>query len=264
MIELKTARERAAMREAGQIVGTVLQLLRECVAPGLATQELDRMAEAEIRRRGGEPVFKGYQPHPRVPPYPATVCVSVNDEVVHGIPGKRRLRPGDLVSLDLGARVDGMVADAALSVFVGDPPSERAARLMAVTEEALWAGIRAVRVGGHIGDIGAAVQTLVEGAGFGVVRDFVGHGVGRDMHEAPEVPNYGQAGRGPRLQAGMAIAIEPMVTEGDWHIVIREDGWTAATRDGSLACHFEHTVFIGEDGVEVLTAVPPIFADAVK
>jgi methionyl aminopeptidase len=264
VIELKTPREREAMRAAGQIVGEVLALLKERVEPGLPTIELDRLAEAEIRRRGGEPVFKGYQPHPGVPPYPASVCVSVNDEVVHGIPGPRRLKAGDLVSLDLGARIHGFVGDAALSLFVGHPPDEAAKRLLDVTEAALWAGIRAIRVGGRIGDIGAAVQAVVEGAGFGVVREFVGHGVGRAMHEPPEVPNYGQPGRGARIQAGMALCIEPMVTAGDWRIRIKPDGWTAATLDGSLACHFEHTLFVAEDGVEVLTATPPLVMNAVQ
>jgi methionyl aminopeptidase len=263
MIELKTAREREAMRAAGQIVGEVLRLLAARVEPGLPTIELDRLAAAEIRRRGGEAVFKGYRPSPRMPAYPATVCVSVNEEVIHGIPGTRRLKPGDLVSLDLGARVQGMVGDAALSVIVGEA-GEEARRLLEVTEQALWEGIRAVRVGGHVGDIGAAVQAVVEGAGFGVVREFVGHGVGRAMHEAPEVPNYGVAGRGPKIQVGMALAIEPMVTAGDWHLGIAPDGWTAATLDGSLGCHFEHTVFVGDDGVEVLTATPPILLDAVQ
>ena len=252
------------MRAAGQVVGEVLKLLAARVEPGLPTIELDRLAAAEIRRRGAEPVFKGYQPSPRIPAYPATVCVSVNEEVIHGIPGSRRLKPGDLVSLDLGARVGGMVGDAALSVAVGGSPGDEAARLLEVTERALWAGIHAVRVGGHVGDIGAAVQAVVEGANFGVVREFVGHGVGREMHESPEVPNYGIAGRGAKIQPGMALAIEPMVTAGDWHLTVRPDGWTAATMDGRWSCHFEHTVFVGRDGVEVLTATPPIVLDAVQ
>jgi methionyl aminopeptidase len=264
VIELKSKRERDHMRVAGQIVGEVLQVLKQRVEPGLPTIELDRIAEAEIVRRGGEPVFKGYQPYVKVPPYPATVCVSVNEEVVHGIPGGRRLQPGDLVSLDLGARYQGFVGDAALSVFVGDALDPRAAELLQVTEEAMWAGIRAIRTGGRIGDIGAAVQRLVEAHGFAVVREFVGHGVGRSMHEAPEVPNYGQPGRGPLIQAGMALCVEPMVTVGDWHVRVRDDGWTAETVDGTLACHFEHTLFVGEDGVEVLTAIPPKLMNAVE
>lgn len=256
MMELKSPAERDRMRQAGQIVGEVLQILKATVRPGLLTSELDRVAEAEIRRRGGLPVFKGYRPHPSIPAYPASVCVSVNDEVVHGIPGSRRLREGDLVSLDLGALCEGFVGDAALSVFVGAPPNQEAERLLATTEQALWAGIRAVRAGGHIGDIGQAVQTLVEAEGFSVVREFVGHGIGRAMHEAPEVPNYGEAGKGPRIRSGMALAIEPMVNAGEWPVRVLPDGWTAATRDGSLSCHFEHTVFIGEDDIEVLTSIP--------
>jgi len=253
MIELKSPSERAALREAGLVVAEVLALLAATVAPGVTTRELDRLAEAEIRRRGGEPVFKGYQPHPRQPAYPGSVCVSINDEVVHGIPGPRRLSPGDLVSLDLGARVHGMVGDAAVSVFCGEPPSEAAARLLSATAEALAAGIRAAVPGGHIGDIGAAVSSVAEAAGFSVVRDFVGHGVGRAMHEDPQVPNYGVRGRGPVIKPGMALAIEPMVNLGDWHVEVRDDGWTVVTRDHSLSCHFEHSVFVGEDGTEILT-----------
>jgi methionyl aminopeptidase len=253
VIELKSPAERERMRQAGRVVAEVLELLRRAVQPGLPTIELDRIAEAEIRRRGARPIFKGYQAHAAQPPYPASVCVSVNDEVVHGIPGPRRLRRGDLVSLDLGAAVDGYVGDAAISLFVGEPPSEEAARLLAVTEAALAAGIEAARPGGHVGDIGAAVQKVVEGAGFSVIRDFVGHGVGRAMHEDPQVPNYGQPGRGPRLRGGMALAIEPMVSLGDWPVRVLSDGWTAVTQDGSLACHFEHSVFLDEGGVEILT-----------
>ncbi|MCL8206532.1 MAG: type I methionyl aminopeptidase [Actinomycetia bacterium] len=256
MVELKSPAERERMREAGRVVAEVLQILAAAVRPGLPTLELDRLAEREIRRRGARPVFKGYQARPGQPGYPASVCVSVNDEVVHGIPGPRRLREGDLVSLDLGAEVGGLMGDAALSVFVGAPPDAEAERLWRVTREALDAGIRAVRVGGHIGDIGAAVQRVVEGAGFSVVREFVGHGIGRALHEDPQVPNYGLPGRGPRIRPGMALAIEPMVNAGDWPVEVLEDGWTAVTRDGSLSCHFEHTVFVGEDGVEVLTALP--------
>ena len=253
MIELKSEQERAHMRAAGQVVAEVLDILRQAVVPGLATLELDRLAEAEIRKRGALPVFKGYQAYQGQPPYPGTVCVSVNEQVVHGIPGARKLRPGDLVSLDLGARVAGFVGDAALSVFVGTPPNETAARLLSITAASLEAGIAAVTIGGHVGDIGAAVQEVVERAGFSVIRDFVGHGVGRSMHEDPQVPNYGTHGLGPRIRPGMAIAIEPMVAEGDYAVRVLPDGWTAVTKDGSRACHFEHTIFVGEEGVEVLT-----------
>ncbi len=264
MIELKSETEREHMRAAGRIVAEVLDLLRRAVAPGLTTLELDRLAEAEIRRRGGHPVFKGYQAYAAQPAYPASVCVSVNEEVVHGIPGPRRLKRGDLVSLDLGASVAGYVGDAALSVFVEGPPSEEAERLLRVTRASLTAGIAAVRPGGHIGDIGAAVQRVVEAAGFSVIRDFVGHGVGRAMHEDPQVPNYGQEGRGPRIRPGMALAIEPMVSLGDWPVRVLGDGWTAVTRDGSLACHFEHSVFVNEDGVEILTGLSETPSGEVK
>jgi methionyl aminopeptidase len=264
MIELKSPSERDALREAGRVVAEVLALLKASVAPGVATRDLDRLAEAEIRRRGADPVFKGYQGHPSQPPYPATVCVSVNDEVVHGIPGARRLQPGDLVSLDLGARVRGMVGDGAVSVFCGNPPDERAAKLLEVTARALDAGVRAAVVGGHVGDIGAAVAGIVEAEGFSVVRDFVGHGVGRAMHEDPQVPNYGVAGRGPVLKAGMALAIEPMVNVGDWRVAVKDDGWTVVTADRSLSCHFEHSVFIAADGTEVLTRVAESGPDALQ
>lgn len=264
MIELKSAVERDHMREAGQVVAEVLQVLKAAVHPQMATLELDRLADAEIRRRGGRPIFKGYQAHGAQPGYPASVCVSINDEVVHGIPGPRRLKPGDLVSLDLGAEMHGLVGDAALSLFVGEAPNAEAQRLMNTTQEALWVGLRAIRVGGHIGDIGAAIQAFVEQAGFSVVREFVGHGIGRAMHEDPQVPNYGTAGRGPRIRPGMALAIEPMVNAGDWRVKVLDDGWTAATVDGSLACHFEHTVFIDDEGIEVLTAIPPSRWNAVQ
>jgi methionyl aminopeptidase len=253
MIELKSEQERAHMRAAGQVVAEVLQVLKAVVAPGLPTMELDRLADAEIKKRGAQSVFRGYQAYEGQPPYPATVCVSVNEQVVHGIPGSRRLKEGDLVSLDLGARVSGFVGDAALSVFVGSAPDSRAAELLAVTAASLDAGIAAVHIGGHVGDIGAAVQEVVEQAGFSVIRDFVGHGVGRSMHEDPQVPNYGTRGLGPRIRPGMALAIEPMVAEGGYAVRVLPDGWTAVTRDGSRACHFEHTLFVGEQGVEVLT-----------
>ncbi len=264
MIELKSPSERDGLIEAGRIVAEVLVLLQEAVRPGLATRELDRLAEAEIRRRGAEPVFKGYQAHPSQPAYPASVCVSVNDEVVHGIPGSRRLNPGDLVSLDLGARIQGMVGDAAVSVFCEAPPSDTAARLLEVTARSLAAGIAAAVAGGHIGDIGAAVSGVVEPAGFSVVRDFVGHGVGRAMHEDPQVPNYGVAGRGPLIKPGMALAIEPMVNIGDRRVAVRDDGWTVVTADQSLSCHFEHSVFIDPDGTRVLTRLAESGSNAVQ
>jgi len=249
VVELKSVRDREKMRRAGRVVAEVLQLLRDAVRPGLTTRELDVIADREIRRRGGIPVFKGYHG------YPASVCVSVNEEVVHGIPGNRVIRNGDLVSIDLGATVDGFVGDAALSVFAGHPPDERALELLRVTEEALYRGIEAAKPGNRLGDIGYAVQQHVESHGFSVVRDFVGHGIGRQMHEDPQVPNYGHPGRGMLLKPGLAIAIEPMVNMGHWAVEVLEDGWTAVTRDKSLSAHFEHTIFIGEDGPEILTAI---------
>ncbi|MCY0879421.1 MAG: type I methionyl aminopeptidase [Firmicutes bacterium] len=249
MIELKSRRDREKMRKAGRVVAEVLLLLKEAVKPGLLTRELDVIADREIRRRGGVPVFKGYNG------YPASVCVSINDQVVHGIPGNRVIRPGDLVSIDLGASVEGFVGDAALSVFCGDPPSERALELVRVTEASLYKGIEAAKVGARLGDIGAAVQTYVEAHGFSVVRDFVGHGVGRQMHEDPQVPNYGTPGRGLLLKPGLALAIEPMVNMGGYEVEVGADGWTVTTRDHSLSAHFEHTIFIDDDGPEILTAI---------
>ncbi|MCY0900009.1 MAG: type I methionyl aminopeptidase [Firmicutes bacterium] len=249
MIELKSRRDREKMRRAGRVVAEVLEILRQAVRPGIMTRELDAVADREIRRRGGIPVFKGYHG------YPASVCVSINDQVVHGIPGERVIRAGDLVSIDLGAAVDGFVGDAALSLFCGDPPNERALELLQVTEASLYRGIAAAKVGARLGDIGAAVQTYVEAHGFSVVRDFVGHGVGRQMHEDPQVPNYGTPGRGLLLKPGLALAIEPMVNLGGYQVEVGADGWTVTTRDHSLSAHFEHTIFIDEDGPEILTAI---------
>lgn len=247
MIELKSARDREKMRRAGRVVAEVLQILRQHATAGTSTRELDHVAEQEIVRRGGIPAFKGYHG------YPGSVCVSVNHQVVHGIPGTRKLQPGDLVSLDLGAIVDGFVGDAALSCFVGEPPDARAAELLAVTEQSLYAGIHAFQAGAHLSDISHAVQTTVEVAGFSVVRDYVGHGIGREMHEDPQVPNYGPPGRGMVLKPGLALAIEPMVNVGGYEVEVLEDGWTVVTRDGSLSAHFEHTVFLDENGPEILT-----------
>ncbi len=247
MIELKSAQDREKMRRAGRIVAEVLQLLKARVRAGVRTRDLDQLAEAEIRARGAVPAFKGYHG------YPASVCVSVNEQVVHGIPGLRPLRRHDLVSLDLGAVVDGFVGDAAISVFVEEPPNDRAAELLTVTQTALGAGIQAAQVGARLGDVSAAVQEVVEQRGFSVVRDFVGHGVGRAMHEDPQVPNYGTRGRGVVLRPGLAIAIEPMVNLGGYQVDVLEDGWTVVTRDGSLSCHFEHTIFLDPGGPEILT-----------
>ncbi|MCL5972597.1 MAG: type I methionyl aminopeptidase [Firmicutes bacterium] len=249
MIELKSARDREHMRKAGRVVAEVLQILKQSAEIGMTTRELDVIAEREIRSRQAIPVFKGYHG------YPASVCVSVNHEVVHGIPGNRKLRQHDLVSLDLGATVEGFVGDAALSFFLDGAPDDDSARLLEVTEESLYHGIRASVVGGHLGDISHAVQSYVEAHGFSVVRDFVGHGIGRQMHEDPQVPNYGTPGRGVLLRSGLALAIEPMVNMGNFDVDVLDDGWTVVTRDGSLSAHFEHTIFLDENGPEILTAI---------
>ncbi len=249
MIELKSHRDKEKMRRAGLVVAEVLQILKAAAVAGVTTREMDAIADEEIRGRGGVPIFKGYHG------YPASVCISVNHEVVHGIPGSRRLKEHDLVSLDLGAVVDTFVGDAALSTFVGEPPDETAALLLKVTEESLYEGIKAAQPGGHLGDISHAVQAHVEKYGFSVVRDYVGHGIGHQMHEDPQVPNYGPAGRGILLKPGLAIAIEPMVNIGRYDVDVLDDGWTVVTRDGSLSAHFEHTIFINPDGPEILTRI---------
>ncbi|HEY7724097.1 MAG TPA: type I methionyl aminopeptidase [Anaeromyxobacteraceae bacterium] len=238
--------EVARIDAACRAVHEVLDELRAAVAPGLTTLEIDRMAEAGLRRRGAAPAFLGYRG------FPASICVSVNEEVVHGIPSARRtLRAGDVVGLDLGAVLDGWYGDAAVTVPVG-PAAPEALRLLEVTRAALGRGAAEARPGARVGDIGAAVQRCVEAAGFAVVRDFVGHGIGRALHEPPQVPNYGPAGRGPRLETGMVLAIEPMVNAGGPGVRFLEDGWTAATADGSLSAHFEHTVAVTAGGPRVL------------
>lgn len=249
MIELKSQRDKEKMRRAGLVVAEVLQILKAAAVTGATTREMDAIADEEIRARGAVPIFKGYHG------YPASVCISVNHEVVHGIPGSRRLKEHDLVSLDLGAVVDTFVGDAALSTFVGEPPDETAALLLKVTEESLYEGIKAAQPGGHLGDVSHAVQAHVEKYGFSVVRDYVGHGIGHQMHEDPQVPNYGPAGRGILLKPGLAIAIEPMVNIGRYDVDVLDDGWTVVTRDGSLSAHFEHTIFINPDGPEILTRI---------
>jgi methionyl aminopeptidase len=224
----------------------VLSELSAMVAPGVTTKELDAAAEALVRDVGGEPAFKGYHG------YPATVCASVNDQVVHGIPTVRRLVEGDILSLDMGAKLDGFFGDCATTVPVGSISTE-AAELLRVTEEALFRGIDVVRPGARVSDIGAAIQQHVEANGFSVVREFVGHGIGTALHEDPQIANYGPPGRGPRLVEGMVLAIEPMVNAGKAVVKVLSDGWTAVTRDGSLSAHFEHTVAVTGDGQEILT-----------
>lgn len=246
MVILRTPAEIEQMRRAGSLVGQVLEKLREHVAPGVSTRELDAIAENMIRSRGGVPSFKGYRG------YPASICASVNNEIIHGIPGDRMLVDGDIISIDCGAMLGGYHGDAAMTFPVGDVSAE-AEKLMTVTREALNAGIAMARLKMRLGDIGNAIQRHVEANGFSVVRDFVGHGIGRHMHEDPQIPNFGPAGMGMRLRTGMVLAIEPMVNAGVHEVVVMDDGWTACTRDGSLSAHFEHTVAITDDGPEVLT-----------
>ena len=241
MIILKTPDEIAVMAQASRVVAETLQILRKAVRPGITTDELDRLAEEEIRSRGAKPAFKGYRS------YPKTLCASVNEQVVHGIPSKRVLKEGDIIGLDLGAIVGGFYGDSAVTVAVGQM-TERNARLVQVTEEAMYLGIKQAVVGHRLSDISHAIQQHVEAAGYSVVTEFVGHGIGRQLHEEPQVPNYGKPGQGPRLQAGMVLAIEPMVNMGGAAVKILEDRWTAVTLDGSLSAHFEHTIAIKPSG----------------
>lgn len=249
MIVLKTGRELKIMKEACSISAGALEVAGKAVEPGVTTAEIDRLVEEYIRRRGGEPNFKNYEG------YPATACISINNEVIHGIPSeKRKLRAGDIVSIDLGAKFDGYHGDNAATFACGDVSPE-AKRLMDTTRESLYEGIRAACAGGRIGDIGHAVQSYVEARGYSVVRQFVGHGVGTHLHEAPEVPNFGIPGRGIRLMPGMTIAIEPMVNAGGYDVKVQPDGWTVLTKDGSLSAHFEHTIVITADGPKIMTVV---------
>jgi methionyl aminopeptidase len=235
------------MRAANQLVASVLAALEAAVAPGVTTEDLDRLAERLVRAGGAEPAFKGYRG------FPATLCASINDEVIHGIPSPQRaLKPGDIISLDVGVKLNGYYGDSAVTVPVGAIP-ERTEKLLRVTRQSLDRAIAQVRVGGRLSDIGHAVQQWVEAHGFSIVREFVGHGIGEALHEEPQIPNYGPAGRGPRLEAGMVLAIEPMVAMGRPETKVLKDRWTAVTRDGSLAAHFEHTVAVTAEGPLVLT-----------
>ena len=238
------------MRAANALVADVLAHLADMVAPGVTTLELDVEAEARVRAAGAEPAFKGYRG------YPCTLCASVNEQVVHGIPSQRPLVEGDIISLDMGVKLDGFYGDSAVTVPVGRVAPEVAA-LLRVTEEALHKAIEQVRLGGRVSDIGHAVQRHVEAGGFSVVREFVGHGIGAALHEEPQIANYGEPGRGPRLAEGMTLAIEPMVNMGKPGVKVLGDGWTAVTKDGSLSAHFEHTVAVTRDGPLVLTARVP-------
>lgn len=247
MIVLKTAREIAIMSEACRISAGALKLAGAAVEPGVSTEEIDRIAEAYIRSQGAVPNFKGYNG------FPATACISINNEVIHGIPSKKRIiKAGDIVSIDLGAKFEGYHGDNAATFGAGDI-SKEAQHLLKVTEESLYEGIKKALAGNRIGDIACAVQTHVEGNGYSVVRDYVGHGVGTNLHEAPEVPNFGREGRGVRLVPGMTLAIEPMVNAGGYEVKVMPDGWTVLTKDGSLSAHFEHTVAITADGPKILT-----------
>lgn len=246
MIIIKSEDEIAKMRKPNRVVAELLAYLGGFIRPGITTKELDTKAETFIKKRGGKPAFKGYHG------YPATICASINEEVVHGIPGKRRLNEGDIIGIDLGVVMDGFYGDAARTFAVGKI-DEASRRLMQVTEAALSKGISQAVAGNRLYDISHSVQQHVEEAGFSVVRDFVGHGIGRQLHEDPQVPNYGPPNQGPILEKGMAIAIEPMVNEGTWQVRVLGDGWTVVTADGKRSAHFEHTIVITEDGPEILT-----------
>jgi methionyl aminopeptidase len=246
VITLKSPREIELMRRSGKITATVLTALMKAARPGMTTSELDRMAEEGIRRAGGVPTFKGYNG------FPGSICTSVNEEVVHGIPGPRVLRDGDLLSIDIGTTLDGYVSDSAATVAVGKISAE-AQQLLDVTQECLTAGIAQMQAGKRVGDIGAAVAAHAERHGYGVVRELVGHGVGRSMHEEPQVPNYGEPGTGMELRPGLVLAVEPMITQGGRRIRILGDNWTVVTADGKLAAHFEHTIAVTENGPKILT-----------
>ncbi len=245
-IIIKSDREIAIMREAGKIVATVLEILSKQVRPGMKTKELDTIAARELGKLGAKPSFKGYRG------FPANLCVSVNDEIVHGIPGERILAEGDIVSLDLGVIFKGFQGDAAITVGVGETGTE-AKQLIQTTESALKAGIAAARPGGRLGDISAAIQNYAESNGYSVVREYSGHGIGREMHEEPQIANFGLPASGPVLKRGMTFALEPMVNIGDWKTRVGDDHWTVSTADGSLSAHFEHTIAITDGEAEVLT-----------
>lgn len=246
MIILKSRHEIEKMKISNRIVVEVLEEIKKKIRVGVTTIELDRLAESVILKKGGTPAFKGYRG------YPNSLCISINEQVVHGIPSNRRLKDGDLVSIDLGVYHDGYYGDAAITVGAGEITPE-AKRLLDATQKALYIGIEKARAGNHLSDISNAVQMYVEGEGFSVVRAFVGHGIGTSLHEEPQVPNFGEAGKGPLLKSGMVLAIEPMVNAGVSDVEVLEDDWTVVTADGSLSAHFEHTVAVTDNGVEILT-----------
>jgi len=247
-ILIKSGREIATMRQAGRIVASVLEVLKKELRVGMKTKELDSIAAGELEKMGAKPSFKGYRG------FPANLCVSINDEIVHGIPGERIINDGDIVSLDLGAIYDSFQGDAAISVIMGNG-SPQARKLVEVTEGALEAGIAAARRGAMLGDISVAIQHYAESRGYSVVREYTGHGIGRQMHEKPQIPNFGRSGEGPELKKGMTLALEPMVNIGGWSTRIGSDGWLVLTADGSLSAHFEHTIAITDGKPEVLTVV---------
>ncbi|SFB19962.1 type I methionyl aminopeptidase [Clostridium frigidicarnis] len=248
MIYIKNSQEIDYMREAGRIVGETLLMLKDIIKPGITTAEIDKIAEEFITKQGAKPSFKGYGG------FPATLCISINDQVVHGIPGKTVLKDGDIVTLDCGALINGFHGDAARTYAVGNI-SDEAAKLIKVTEESFFKGIEKAVIGNRLTDISHEIQEYVEANGFSVVRDFVGHGIGKSLHEDPEVPNFGRPGRGPKLVEGLVLAIEPMVNIGGFHVRTKQDGWTVVTADGSLSAQYENTVVITPDGPEILTLV---------
>ncbi|HEX9614900.1 MAG TPA: type I methionyl aminopeptidase [Bacteroidota bacterium] len=248
MIVLKSRAELDQMRVAGEMVAEILELLRERIRPGVTTRELDRLAEAECLKRKARPAFKGYGG------FPFTVCASPNDQVVHGFPNEIPLTEGEILSIDFGVVYRGFYGDAAMTIPVGSIDDDKA-KLLRITKRSLELGIEAAVIGGRLSDISSAVQTCVEKEGYSVVREFVGHGIGRELHEAPQIPNFGPPGQGPRLKAGMVLAIEPMINMGRPEVKILEDGWTAVTVDGRPSAHFEHTVAVTEDGPEILTRI---------
>lgn len=247
MIIRKSPGEIERMRRAGRITAGAREAVAAAVRPGVTTRALDALAEEVIRGEGAIPSFKGYRG------FPASICASVNHEVVHGIPGERVLRDGDLLKLDVGAIWEGFHGDSAVSVFVGEPASGEVEKLVEVTRQSLEAGIAQLRPGNRLSDVSHTVQQVVEGAGFSVVREYVGHGIGRSLHEDPQIPNYGPPGRGPEIKPGLVVAVEPMVNMGDWRTEVLSDDWTVVTADGSTSAHFEHTIAVTDDGPEVLT-----------
>lgn len=252
-IKLKSDSEVALLREAGRLVGNTLAQIREMVRPGLNLLTVERFVRSEFKKAGAEETFLNYSPAPRYPPYPSNICISINEQLVHGIPRDRELQEGDIVSFDLGATLKGYVGDSAITVPVGNV-SPTAMQLIEVTEASLWAGIKAARAGNYLNDIRGAIEDAIRPSGFGIVRGYGGHGVGREMHEEPHVENFRQRFKGPELRPGLVIALEPMVTAGAPDVAEGADGWTVSTKDGSLCCHFEHTIAIRAGGeAEVLT-----------